>query len=273
MSAVAAAGEYGWCESKCVHEHSHDHNCILSAHTRHIRVLPAQQAPVQAAEVEAARHRGPAHSQSHSRNHSHSRVHSLRHNTDIRPPPPPLGKREREDARARAPCAVLEAARSTDPGRTSPDRRTASRPARTGSVRGREYHKNPACQARCFGCKTRAPRQCGEVAGIHALACRWRVAWFPTEEGCSREWARVDTWVVQRAAHQAQVWDRYSQGEEGKSAQYDVVLSFGEEVSFSHPGLTSWCWFSYLATFLNLFDRPSISGERSGLWSKCCISL
>lgn len=39
-------------------------------------------------------------------------------------------------ARARAPSRCA-AARSTDPGRMSPDRRTANRPARAGSVRGR----------------------------------------------------------------------------------------------------------------------------------------
>lgn len=145
--AVGMAKEWGRCECNCVHEYSHDHNRILSAHSRHIRVLPAQLIAELAAEVEEAE---PAHSHSHSHSHSRShghghgrsRVHSQCHdmNDDIRPPP--LGKRKWEDARARTPRAVLAAARRTGPDHTSPDRRTACRRARTVGAHARECHEN-----------------------------------------------------------------------------------------------------------------------------------
>jgi hypothetical protein len=133
VAGIAYRGEQG--ESSCLHaHHSHSHNHILSAHSRHIRDLPVQLA----AEVEAE-YSGPGHS--HSRSHSHSHSHAYSQHLDMSVYMRPLLRGSREDARARAPCAVLAAARSTDPRHIHLDHRTARRRARTGAAHAREYHK------------------------------------------------------------------------------------------------------------------------------------
>ena len=91
---VSTACEGGRYEHNRVHENSHGHNHILSAHNQHIRVLLAHLAQKPVEVVEEAGHRGPARSHSHSHSHSHSRVHSQRHDMSDGIRPPPLGKRE-----------------------------------------------------------------------------------------------------------------------------------------------------------------------------------
>jgi hypothetical protein len=140
---IAYSGGRG--ESGCLHVRSHNHNRILSAHSRHIRVLAVQLA----AKVEEVGYSGPAYSHSRNHSHSHSRAHSQYHDMSDYMLPLLLGSRKWEDARARAPCAVLAAARSTDPMHIGPDHRTASHRARTLGAHARECHKD----------------------NIHALAC------------------------------------------------------------------------------------------------------
>jgi hypothetical protein len=201
-AVLVVVGDCGRCGSKCAHKHNHGYN---SAHIWHIRVLPAQQAPEQAAaEVEeGARHRGPplivkaivviivivAFIDSVTiwatiygllvlwvNRNRRTRVPGIRTLTVIRAW---LRVRWRQ-------------ARNTDPGRTSPDRRTASRP---GSVSGREYYKNSAYQARCRVIRQKAALRPAE-GGLRG---------WPLRRGVRGNVLGLihGPWVVQRAAHQS----------------------------------------------------------------------
>ena len=117
---------------------------------------------------------------------------------------------EQNDARARAPCAVLAAARSTDPGRrrTTLDHRTACHRARTGA-HARVYHQNNfACAHLESGNPHTTPQ--GNVVGIHVFV--WRIV-GSAAESCLWHGARVAQ-AGQGVAHQAQVWSQHSQDAE-----------------------------------------------------------
>lgn len=72
VDAVAAGIAYRGGRGESSYLHEHNHNRILSAHSRYTRVLPVQLV------AEAARS-GPAHSHSYSHSHSHSHSHSCIH--------------------------------------------------------------------------------------------------------------------------------------------------------------------------------------------------